>query len=345
MIWWLIVGVHSGGKWDARPPRGPAAPVHFQRVKLLLGSAMCADFCVMYVWCREVGSGITAMAAEGADNEWFIEFLQAIEYGVEEKVGAMLEEDDRLLRIQTLQGITPLALAAKIGHANIVRMLMARDADLHVMDEEERMFALRWACFRAHEGVVRAMVDEDDRLLEARTSEGFTPLILAARCGDVKIVRMLMARGADPHAIDDMERTALHYASYGTHEEIVEVLLDCGANASSVTADGHTPLTVASFQGSLPIVEHICRSLGGQGINHQAHDGSTAISMACSQGHLEISRRLLLEGADHTIPIHIGFDALLMAAIKGYNEIVALLEVSTHTICRECMLLPCGIFQ
>jgi ankyrin repeat protein len=47
-------------------------------------------------------------------------------------------------------------------------------------------------------GRVAEWLDQDPALLEARSSDGFSPLGLAAFFGHVETVKLLLARGADP---------------------------------------------------------------------------------------------------------------------------------------------------
>jgi ankyrin repeat protein len=199
------------------------------------------------------------------------------------------------------------------------------------MAAEEAMEAI----FRAvHEGVVaevERLLDEDDRLVEAR--ETLTPLFIAALRGHVDVVRLLLERGADSEASDDQGLTPLHYGVLSSRdEEVVDVLLDWGADANKTGSMGATPLILALGQGKTGAAKRLLRSVGRQGLNAQADNGATAFSGACNLGHTDIARLLLLEGADHTIPQHGGCTALMAAESKGHEECVALIQVRTHMI-------------
>ncbi len=54
-------------------------------------------------------------------------------------------------------------------------------------------------------------------------------LHLAARRGDLNIVKLLIKGGFDINSVGDMSCTALHYARSKDHEEIVQFLIDNGA--------------------------------------------------------------------------------------------------------------------
>ncbi len=55
--------------------------------------------------------------------------------------------------------------------------------------------------------------------------EGLTPLMIAARIGDVEAVTALLAAGADPFAQDDAGRTPAWYAAFGEQYETFSLLM------------------------------------------------------------------------------------------------------------------------
>lgn len=84
-------------------------------------------------------------------------------------------------------------------------------------------------------------------------------LIRASKKGDVAAVRALLA--ADPslvHFRDAEESTALHYAVWKGHRELVELLLDNGADVNAHNANDHwgtTPLHAAAHSNNSTLVK------------------------------------------------------------------------------------------
>lgn len=76
------------------------------------------------------------------------------------------------------------------------------------------------------------------------------PLVDAAYRGQTERARELLAAGADVSARDWREYNALHWASMGGYSEIVQLLLDHGADIRETTGksdrDGLTPLGMAA---------------------------------------------------------------------------------------------------
>ena len=79
------------------------------------------------------------------------------------------------------------------------------------------------------------------------TSEGDTPLHLAAIRGDVEDARIFLAHGASIDRIGDMGQTPLHYAAMQGHMPMVEFLVDQGARLDIVSEFGDMPERAAAY--------------------------------------------------------------------------------------------------
>jgi ankyrin repeat protein len=110
-------------------------------------------------------------------------------------------------------------------------------------------------------------------------------------------VRLLLERGADANftAFDQGGYTALHWAAIRGHEEVMSVLITGGADIRRRNEMGWTALAYASAWGRLAIVWLLLGYADGRNLG----DMSEALYRACSYGHAEIVRVLLLAGADH----------------------------------------------
>ena len=87
-----------------------------------------------------------------------------------------------------------------------------------------------------------------------------TPLHLAASRGHLDVVRFLVDHGADPKLTDSDEGSALHYAAAGRRGEmnrdVIEYLVDKGADLLRPAKNGFSPLSAAVFAGNIPVVEY-----------------------------------------------------------------------------------------
>jgi ankyrin repeat protein len=97
--------------------------------------------------------------------------------------------------------------------------------------------------------------------------EGATPFVRAAQSGDLELMKLLLARGADPKIKTDWGDTALSaVAGIGwvegvTHEsspeqsvEAVKLLLGLGLDPNTANRDGRTPLMAASAKGRIEVI-------------------------------------------------------------------------------------------
>src|SRR5213593_2651836 len=68
-------------------------------------------------------------------------------------------------------------------------------------------------------------------------------------------VRALLAQKVDVNAPQADGATALHWAVYTNDQEMAELLVRAGANIKAVNRIGVSPLSMASLNGSPPLVE------------------------------------------------------------------------------------------
>lgn len=133
----------------------------------------------------------------------------------------------------------------------------------------------------------------------ASTSVIASELIDATRAEDAEAVANLIAEGADLDVATGDGMTALHWAAQSGQTEIVELLLDAGANKDATTRIGkYTPLHIASSQANGAIV----RKLLDAGANANAkttNSQATALHLAAQEvAGAESVQALLEHGAD-----------------------------------------------
>lgn len=132
-------------------------------------------------------------------------------------------------------------------------------------------------------------------------------LIDAIVAEDIEAFRALIAGGADVNArADASAMTPLHLAAFEANEEMINVLLDNGADINAMDNQGHTPLHLsiihhAGEEGAptLDIVNLLASR--GADLDLQDHDGRTALFLATSESGYECVDVLLAAGADPLI--------------------------------------------
>ena len=90
-------------------------------------------------------------------------------------------------------------------------------------------------------------------LAGALSSDGWTPLHLAAFYGKDDAARLLLNKGAPVSArsTNQMANTPLHAAAAGRHASVVKLLLDNGAQPNAQQHGGWAPLHAAAQHGDI----------------------------------------------------------------------------------------------
>jgi ankyrin repeat protein len=137
----------------------------------------------------------------------------------------------------------------------------------------------------------------------------------------------------------------LHHAASSNRLQIVQLLLDRGADVNAKDHNGRTPLHVASLEGEMQVVHALLDR--GADINIQTKNGSTPLHDAVCVLHVEYARALLDRGADFHRVDNKGRTPLHFAASSGHLDVVhhlLALELTffgrTIMECRLCILLP-----
>ena len=169
-------------------------------------------------------------------------------------------------------GVTPLMTAANTGNADVANLLLARGADVNAAESRRGQTALMWAIAAGHPNVARLLIEHganvsarshryqeenfSPMVLEAYSADvpatsqgGFTPLLFAARVGDLETARLLVSKGADVNESTPVEGNSLVVATSAGHEDLAMFLLEQGADPNTADGGGITPLHYAMRDG------------------------------------------------------------------------------------------------
>lgn len=217
---------------------------------------------------------------------------------------------------------TPLHYAARAGHADAVRLLLASGAAVDAANYEGET-ALHWAVLRNRDEVVAVLLDGGAGT-EARESYGRTPLLLVAReTGDLEMARRLLDAGADVNGRDRFDATPLDLAAWRGFRELVDLFLDRGAEVPRGGAAAVELLREATDRGLDRLFGLVVE--GGVDLDMRNDNGGTLLHSAAAGGSATIARMLLDRGVAVSERDRYGRTALHYAAENGRTEVVRLL--------------------
>ena len=130
-------------------------------------------------------------------------------------------------------GLSALTVAAYGHQWPIVDQILAAGPELDVFEaaivgDAERVGTLFDAAERERAVEAAAGAGDLPDPIDERSADGFTTLHLAARFGRTDVVRLLLARGADPRALDEDILTAAELAERAGHPEIAAAIRAAG---------------------------------------------------------------------------------------------------------------------
>ncbi|KAI8244722.1 Ankyrin-3 [Colletotrichum sp. SAR 10_96] len=211
--------------------------------------------------------------------------------------------------------MTPLHAAALSDDRETLRYLRDNGAKLDLLDTDgwtPLMTAINSRNKNSMEELLQKRNDEDLQLGRKDLQER-TPILRAAEMGFWDGFRLLRKAGAkwtetesktteaaDGDSASDMSKkdAALHLAISGNQIDIVEFLLEQGANVNSRGQDGQQPLHLASLRGNTDIMELVLNSKKFNHLDIGDDDRMTPLHLACTadeyDGHYNEAVQLLL---------------------------------------------------
>ena len=182
-------------------------------------------------------------AVNAADDHGVTPLARACENASEEMVGRLLEAGADPNAAQ-VNGLTPLMTAARTGNVNVVRALLASGADVNAATAVTDETALTWAVAARRAEVVRLLVDHGANV-HPNPGQAFSPLMAAARNGDIESAGILLAAGARVNDTASDGTHPLPYAIVVGQSAFAHFLLEQGADPNGAI-DGTTALHAAA---------------------------------------------------------------------------------------------------
>jgi len=242
-------------------------------------------------------------------GQWQVPLLHfAAAHGQRACVDVLLDRGFDVNTRDRLDNATALHWAAQDGHLDVVRRLLAAGADIDGEGDAHEIGVIGWAtCFRdvrdevaefllehgakptlfsavalGRGDLVRQLVAADPTLLASRKMSRFehyrTPLHLAVLKNRPDMVELLLELGADPHVKDSRGNTSLNEASLTTDRAIADLLVNAGADPREATVNRFQSATpILSVKNVLAALDYYVEKLGFE----KRWDWGNPITFAC----------------------------------------------------------------
>lgn len=223
--------------------------------------------------------------------------------------------------IQIAIDSTPVILAARCGWAFTVAALLEAGADLYRKDNEG-LSAYDWACINNFKSVQNVLCQAE---LNATNEDNDTILMnVAARC-QVQLMQILLDRGAEVNIISKDGYTPLARAAGATHwvwvNDFHEELTEFG-RTREYTEQGVRELRPLPEEYILKTIA----ALLAAGADPNLPNHTTPLIQSVRYGNLKVIQALLNAGARVDIPQKDGYTALDIAQLYRQDKALELLQ-------------------
>jgi ankyrin repeat protein len=256
---------------------------------------------------------------EAAQNGSVKKVRKFVESGVD--VDSMSEDD--------LQFLSPLMLAAREGHIETVRYLIAQGADVTLRspaNEWNRDYvnftAISFAIREGRIEVMKLLLEQYPGIDSPIDGFGNTALILAAGSNNYEMVKYLAEQGADTTIKNNSGSTALIFGADSDNLNLVKLLVRDATDIEVTNDYGDSPISVAEHKKVIKFL----KSFGSAKVRKAASENnsqktSLELAAAARDGKFGRVKRLFGSSTDLTATVD-GKTALHHAVEQGHHKIV-----------------------
>lgn len=231
--------------------------------------------------------------------------MTATRLGHFEMVEMLLRHQGINVDLQDENGMTALYLAAREDHYKIAQLLLDAEASMGVVDYHAGRSPLTCAAERNHKETVGLLLEYGaDPALKDR--EGGTPMLRAVNRGAKIALMEMMKHPIDMECVDDEGQSLLHGAARNGYHEIARHLME-----------DHLP------DGRSPNVKALGPNLRDKYDLTPLHDAS-------QRGDLAVTAVLLEKGADASLVDKFGRTPFMMAWLYGHANVMRMFTAAGH---------------
>jgi uncharacterized protein len=214
-------------------------------------------------------------------------FFKLIQTGVTAEIADAVQNDPSLARVRDANGVSALMWSIYTGQALVRDFILAelthQHADLDIFE----------AAATGNTARLSAILSTDPQAVNSFSTDGWTPLHLAAAFGTPEAVQLLLQHSAKVDAVskNPQANQPLHAAlALSRNPETIQLLLNAGADPDALQTGGFSPIFSAATANRRDLAELL--------IAHGAHahlrsdQNKTPAEFARERGHLDLAHWL-----------------------------------------------------
>nr|XP_046228098.1 transient receptor potential cation channel subfamily A member 1b [Scatophagus argus] len=270
-------------------------------------------------------SGQVGLQCKSKDKKSALHF--AAQYGRINTCQRLLETitDSRLLNEGDERGLTPLHLASREGHTQVVQLLLRKGALFH--SDYKGWTCLHHAASSGYTQTMNILLSANLKLLDKTDEDGNTALHIASREGHVAAVRLMLNRGAEI-ILNKNDTSFLHEALQNGRKDVVNAVIDsdrCVESLKLFTPGSSQRCPVFDMIEFLPeTYKHLLDSCVRESEDdHNSLDYHIVYNFAWLQAPLELKKE-----TDKTLRVR---PLAALNAMVQYNRI----ELLNHPVCKK----------
>ena len=276
------------------------------------------------------------------DNDGWTALMFASCYGHHQAVELLLSKNPDI-KIQNNNGVTALMFASANGHHQVVELLLSKEPDINIQDNDG-WTALMFASSNGHHQVVELLLSKDtdiniQRKCDILMEDIISAFTIACDEGHSSIVILLSKKLT---ILLNDERELLAAAAEGDIGTLVSMLYEVGMSPDTALVGGITPLMIAASCGHIDIVDRLIQA--GADVNKTNDKGKTALDILSGrkeEGTLSFIKDLLITNGASTVaqanPTQSLFEEIFSPS-SNISLIHSMSETSTETVERPAQI-------
>jgi ankyrin repeat protein len=197
---------------------------------------------------------------------------------------------------------TPLHFACKKGFTDVVKLILRygkhQMQELVTARDTEGNTPLHFAAESGKPEIVKCIVICRAADIEAEKEDETTPLHIASRHGRLEVAKLIVTYNKKTTAAEDVyQQTPLHFAAKYNHTNMIQFLLEEGADIEAEDANLNTPLLVAAGGGHVDAVATLIRWKAD--VDTLDKNRRSIVFIACEQKRTAVLKALLIKSDGH----------------------------------------------